>query len=260
MGWVTTLAGLLPSATGAAQAAPTGARLRAAALAGAFCALAPFAASAADDIGDVERGASLYKKQCSNCHQVGTGATNRIGPQLNGIFGRVAGVVGDFRYSKDMVRMGAGGLEWHAETLDPYLQNPRALISGTRMSYRGMKDGQDRADVIAYLRTFSDNPADIPEADPTAIGTDHGIDPEILALVGDAEYGAYLASECTSCHQAAGGDAGIPSIVFWPEEDFVIALQSYKRGIRPHPVMQMIAGRLSDEEIASLAAYFRDPE
>lgn len=230
------------------------------ALAAALSFGAPGSVHAAEEIGDAERGARLYKSQCSNCHQIGTGATNRIGPQLNAIFGRSAGAVEGFRYSKDMVRMGAGGLEWHAETLDPYLQNPRALISGTRMSYRGMKDAQDRADVIAYLRGFSDNPADIPEADPTAVGTDHGIDPEILAIVGDPEYGAYLASECTSCHQAAGGDAGIPSIVFWPEEDFVIALQSYKRGIRPHPVMQMIAGRLSDEEIAALAAYFRNPE
>lgn len=236
------------------------AAVSAAAFAGTLTVLAPVAAQAAEGLGDVDKGAQLYKRQCSNCHQIGNGATNRVGPQLNGIFGRVAGGLEDFRYSKDMVRMGAGGLEWHAETLDPYLQNPRALISGTRMSYRGMKDAQDRADVIAYLRSFSDNPADIPEADPTAVGTDHGIDPAILALVGDAEYGAYLSSECTTCHQASGGDAGIPSIVYWPEEDFVIALQSYKQGIRPHPVMQMIAGRLSDEEIAALAAYFRNPE
>lgn len=232
----------------------------AAALVGALLTLAPLPSFGAEEIGNVETGATLFRSQCSNCHQIGAGATNRIGPQLNGIFGRSAGAVPDFRYSKDMLRMGAGGLEWHLETLDPYLENPRALISGTRMSYRGLKDPQERADVIAYLRAFSDSPANIPEADPTALPSNHDIDPEILALVGDPEYGAYLSSECTTCHQAQGGDAGIPSIVFWPEEDFVIALQSYKRGIRPHPVMQMIAGRLSDEEIAALAAYFRNPE
>jgi cytochrome c len=128
------------------------------------------------------------------------------------------------------------------------------------MSYRGMKDATDRTNLIAYLRTFSDDPANIPEADPTAVGTDHTVDPEILALEGDAEYGEYLASECTTCHQASGGDDGIPSIVQWPTEDFVIAMHAYKDKVRPNPVMQLVAGRLNNEEIAALAAYFKDLE
>ena len=53
-----------------------------------------------------------------------------------------------------------------------------------------------------------------------------------------------------------GGDDGIPSIVLWPEEDFVTAMHAYKNKTRKHPVMQMVAGRLGDEEIAALAAYF----
>lgn len=76
------------------------------------------------------------------------------------------------------------------------------------------------------------------------------------ATEGDAEYGAYLSSECTTCHQADGEDKGIPSIVRWPEKDFVLAMRDYRAGIRTHPVMNMIAGRLGDEEIAALAAYF----
>ena len=72
----------------------------------------------------------------------------------------------------------------------------------------------------------------------------------------DPEYGEYLSGECTSCHQASGSDAGIPSIIHWPEDDFVLAMHAYKRKQRAHPVMQMIAGRLGDEEIAALAAYF----
>jgi cytochrome c len=82
--------------------------------------------------------------------------------------------------------------------------------------------------------------------------------PEILAIVGDAAYGEYLSSECLTCHQNDGSDRGIPAITMWPEEDFVIAMHAYKRKIRPHPVMQMMAGRLSDEEIAALAAYFKE--
>ena len=90
------------------------------------------------------------------------------------------------------------------------------------------------------------------------MGTDHDLDPAILALEGDAEYGEYLASECKTCHQASGANDGIPGITQWPTEDFVVAMHAYKRKLRPHPVMQMMAGRLNDEEIAALAAYFKD--
>lgn len=211
--------------------------------------------AAADDFGDPAAGEKVYR-QCKSCHQVGAGAKHRIGPHLNGIFGRQAASYDGFRYSKALARAGAGGLEWHADTLDTFLENPRAMASGTRMSFKGLKDAGDRLNVIAYLRAFSDDPADIPEADPTATGTDHALDPAILALKGDAEYGEYLSSECTTCHQASGGDDGIPSIVLWPEEDFVIAMHAYKNKDRPNPVMQMMAGRLNTEEIAALAAYF----
>lgn len=213
----------------------------------------------AEAIGDFEAGEKVFAK-CKGCHQVGEGAEHRIGPHLNELFGRVAASLDDFKYSKSFHRAGAGGLEWHAETLDAFLENPRAMTSGTRMSFRGLKDAEDRANVIAYLRVFSDNPADFPEADPTAIGTDHDIDPQILALQGDPEWGEYLSGECITCHQAEGDDNGIPSIVYWPEEDFVVAMHAYKNKTRNHPVMQMIAGRLGDEEIAALAAYFASIE
>ncbi|WP_424987442.1 c-type cytochrome [Microbulbifer sp. S227A] len=77
---------------------------------------------------------------------------------------------------------------------------------------------------------------------------------------GDPEFGAYLSGECTTCHQIGGTDDGIPSITHWPVADFVVTMRAYKNKDRPHPVMQMIAGRLSDEEIAALAAYFNNPE
>lgn len=207
------------------------------------------------ETGDAVAGEKLFV-HCKSCHQVGEGAKNRIGPDLNGIFGRKAATHEGFFFSKAFKRAGSSGLEWHADTLDTFLENPKTLVSGTRMSYRGMKDATDRKNLIAYLRLFSDDPSNIPEADPTAEPTSHDLDPAILALVGDPEYGAYLSGECTTCHQAKGGDAGIPSIVLWPEEEFVIAMQAYKSKTRIHPVMQMIAGRLGDEEIAALAAYF----
>jgi len=215
--------------------------------------------AAAAELGDAARGEEAFSK-CSGCHQVGPEARNRVGPQLNDLYGRRAAGLEGFRYSRAFERAGDKGLEWHADTLDAFLEQPKQIVPGTRMSYRGEADAQTRADLLAYLRTFSASPRDIPEADPTATPTDHDVAPEILALEGDPEYGAYLASECTTCHQASGSDEGIPSITLWPEEDFVIAMHAYKDGKRTHPVMNMIAGRLNAEEIAALAAYFADPE
>lgn len=210
----------------------------------------------ANEIGDAANGEKIFQKECSKCHQVGESARNRVGPKLNGVFGRGAGEVDGFKYSSGMKRMGADGLTWTLETLHPYLENPRALVSGTRMSYKGLKDEADRGDVLAYLRQFSDNPQNIPEAEPTAIASEVHVPPEVLAIVGDVEFGEYLSNECQTCHQKDGSDEGIPSITSWPEEDFVVAMHAYKQQLRPHPVMQMMAGRLNDEEIAALAAYY----
>ncbi|MEM7190137.1 MAG: c-type cytochrome [Pseudomonadota bacterium] len=91
-------------------------------------------------------------------------------------------------------------------------------------------------------------------------GRDPAVDPAILAIEGDTAYGEYLASDCTTCHQADGADKGIPSITGWPRDAFVTAMHAYKAKARSHPVMQMMAGRLSNEEIAALAAYFGELE
>ncbi|MCB2129619.1 MAG: c-type cytochrome [Rhodobacteraceae bacterium] len=211
----------------------------------------------ASDTGPPGNGAPIWA-ECSGCHQIGPEATNAIGPNLNGIFGRKAAALDNFQYSKSLARAGRDGLIWTYETLDAYIANPRVFASGTRMSYPGLKDAAKRADLLAYLRDFSDKPRDIPEAEPTARRAMPELSADVRALAGDPEYGAYLASECLTCHQTSGADRGIPSITLWPTEDFVLAMHAYKQKLRPHPVMQMMAGRLSDGEIAALAAYFAD--
>ncbi len=216
-------------------------------------------ADAATEIGDAERGAAIWQ-ECAGCHAIGPDAEHGIGPKLNGIFGRRAAGHDDFNYSKSLARAGRDGLVWTFETLDAYITNPRTFASGTRMSYPGLKDTGQRADLLAFLRDFSDKPRDIPEAEPTARRTVPELPPEVLAMKGDPEFGEYLASECQTCHRADGVDVGIPSITLWPEEDFVLAMHAYKQKLRPHPVMQMMAGRLTEEEIAALAAYFAAAE
>ena len=72
----------------------------------------------------------------------------------------------------------------------------------------------------------------------------------------DRALGEYLSSECVTCHQVSGQYDGIPPIVGWPEESFVEIIDEYRQKKRNNPVMQTIANRLSNEEIAALAAYF----
>ena len=79
---------------------------------------------------------------------------------------------------------------------------------------------------------------------------------EILNLDGDREYGEYLASDCKTCHEADGGDDGIPNIHGRPKIQLITLLYAYREKIKLNPVMQMQAGRLTNEEIVALAAYF----
>jgi cytochrome c553 len=76
------------------------------------------------------------------------------------------------------------------------------------------------------------------------------------ARAADPAYGQYLSSECVTCHRGDGQDKGIPAIVGWPSDQFVAVLKSYKARDRDNQIMQTIAGRLSDDEMAALAAYY----
>lgn len=76
-------------------------------------------------------------------------------------------------------------------------------------------------------------------------------------VAGDPALGAYLSSECVACHQASGVQVGgVPAIVGWPHEQFVAVMKSYRDGHRDNPVMHNVASRLTDEDIAALAAHF----
>jgi cytochrome c len=72
----------------------------------------------------------------------------------------------------------------------------------------------------------------------------------------DLGYGEYLAGECLACHHSEGESKGIPSITGWDPETFVSVMRAYRAKEIDHNVMQMITGRLADDEIASLAIYF----
>ena len=111
--------------------------------------LAPIAAHAQN----VDAGQQAFKV-CRLCHDVGPGAQAKIGPPLNGLFGRKAGSLTGFVYSS---AMRSSGLTWTDASFSTYITNPRATIPGTSMSFGGIDDPQRIADLSAYLKQFDPN-------------------------------------------------------------------------------------------------------
>ena len=81
-----------------------------------------------------------------------------------------------------------------------------------------------------------------------------------LLAKADSAYGEYLSGECVTCHRADGGDDGIPSITGLDAEGFAYIMHAYRSKELENNVMQLVAGRLDDEQIASLAVYFASLE
>ncbi|MBZ9894570.1 MULTISPECIES: cytochrome c family protein [unclassified Mesorhizobium] len=97
---------------------------------------------------DVEHGKVVFKA-CAACHA--TDHANRVGPGLGGVIGRKAGSVAGFRYSNAMKK---SDIVWDVKILDAYLESPQKVVPGNRMPYAGLKNSEDRADLVAYLATL----------------------------------------------------------------------------------------------------------
>jgi cytochrome c len=96
---------------------------------------------------DLAKGEKIFKK-CKTCHSLEEGK-KKVGPSLFGLFGRTAGSVEGYKYSKAMKE---SGIVWDEETLDAYLTKPKDLVPKTKMAFPGLKKEQDRIDIIAYLK------------------------------------------------------------------------------------------------------------
>ena len=105
------------------------------------------------------------EKKCAACHTIDKGGPNKTGPNLFGLVDRPIGTHEGFSYSGAMKEFSEGGAKtWTYENLDHFLLNPKGLVKGTAMAFAGIKKTQERADLIAFLRTLSDNPPPLPEA------------------------------------------------------------------------------------------------
>nr|CBI80208.1 Cytochrome c [Bartonella sp. 1-1C] len=112
--------------------------------------------------GDLENGRKIFR-QCAICHASKPGESNRVGPSLWEIVDRPFANVKNYSYSK--VLRANSDKKWDFFTLDRYIQSPRQAFPGTIMSFRGIKNDQDRADLLLYLRSLSDYSVPLPEDD-----------------------------------------------------------------------------------------------
>jgi len=102
-------------------------------------------------VGDAARGAATVGK-CKACHTFDKGGKNMIGPNLFGIFGAKIMHIDGFAYSAAFQEK--KGLVWNEENLAHFLESPKGFAAGTKMAFPGLKNPQDRADVLAYLKTL----------------------------------------------------------------------------------------------------------
>tara|TARA_Y100000590_G_scaffold267959_1_gene300916 strand:- start:198 stop:719 length:522 start_codon:yes stop_codon:yes gene_type:complete len=106
---------------------------------------------------NASEGEKVFKK-CASCHSISKGGKNKIGPALWGVIGRQVGTVAEYKYSKSLI---AYGKKWSFEEMNGFLIKPKEWIPGTKMAFAGLKNEKDRASLILYMNSQSDQPLSI---------------------------------------------------------------------------------------------------
>ena len=109
------------------------------------------AAAHAQSAGDAAAGEKAFAK-CKACH-VADAETNRVGPHLKGLIGRNVASVANYKYSEAMLEFAKANPVWTDELFLTYIENPKALVPKTKMVYPGSKKEEERANLLAFLKT-----------------------------------------------------------------------------------------------------------
>ncbi|XBQ16501.1 MAG: cytochrome c family protein [Oceanicaulis sp.] len=193
-----------------------------AALEGASAASAEEEEEAPVDFGVLLAGADVsagerVARRCASCHTFEEGGADGTGPHLWGVMGRDVASVSGFGYSQAMTEYAEGGTEWGFQNMYDYLENPRRYLPGTAMSFAGLRDQEERINIIAYMRTLSGDPIAIPEP----LAADAPAEAESAPAEAAADAGAEAPAEETGSDEAfedVGGTEGGEEGEFEPIE------------------------------------------
>lgn len=116
--------------------------------------LAAWGFTAAAQEGDPAKGEKVFRK-CAACHTLSPDGKNKVGPDLYGVIGRTTGTEEGFKYSEVLTQAGADGHVWTEEEISKFLESPKEMFPGTKMTFVGLKKPEERADVIAYIKSVS---------------------------------------------------------------------------------------------------------
>jgi cytochrome c len=239
--------------------------------------IAPLMATA-----DPAAGETVAKK-CLSCHSFDQGGAHKVGPNLWNVLGGPVAHAADFAYSDAMASHGG---TWGYEEMNEYLASPRSYVPGTKMAFVGLNKIEDRANLLAYLRTLSDNPQPLPEvseADAAAAesemaaidadtGTGEAADSEaatettgaetvadgtgtVLAMIdaADPADGQAVARKCQTCHSFDEGGANKVGPNLWEIVNRPVASHE---GFRYSNAMTEFGGEWTFDR---LAGYLADP-
>lgn len=164
-------------------------------------------------IADATKGEQVFKK-CGACHNADKGGPNALGPNLWNVMGEAIGKgAGGFAFSDALASKGGN---WDFDSLGQWLANPKKFAPGTKMTFAGLSNPQDRADVIAFLNAHSDSPRPLPAA-PAAAAAAPGATPTVDAKAADKSAaetvgaGAQKAPNTAVLNQADAVKGGIKS-------------------------------------------------
>lgn len=125
-------------------------------------------------------GGEKVAKKCVACHTFDDGGANKVGPALYGVVEREIAAVDGFGYSAALKTYAEGGKTWTYEELNGFLYKPKSHVKGTSMGFAGLKKTEDRAEIIAYLRSLASTPAPLPDPAATeAAGDDAATDTQM---------------------------------------------------------------------------------
>lgn len=143
---------------------------------------------------DAAKGEGTYRK-CASCHTIAAGGPNGIGPNLHAIMGDEIGHGrGGFAFSADLA---AHGGKWDWATMDKWLANPKGMVPGTKMTFAGIDDPQERANLLVYLNAQGSN-LPLPAAPAAAAAPAEGAAPADAAAAPTAEAGAAPAAAASA--------------------------------------------------------------